>query len=127
MTPETLIANHLSLRHWGLRIVLPAMLVLLVLLFIFSTISDAQRFRDHNATIVGFFAFYFILVRGGHILMIRSLHKELLAKHEEAYRYELSAVHPVVFRKKSIGGTLAQIKRRILEDARRPNGKRSKY
>lgn len=48
-------------------------------------------------------------------------------KHEDAYRYELSAVDPVVFRKKSIGFTLAQIKRRILEDANRPHGKRSRY
>ena len=127
MTPETLIANHLSLRIWLQRIVLPTMLVLLVFLYLFSVISDAPRFRDHNATIVGFFAFYFVLVRGGHMIMIRSLHKDLMKKHQDAYRYELSAVDPVLFKRKSIGFTLAQIKRRILEDARRPNGERSDY
>lgn len=103
------------------------MLVLLVFLFLFAVISDAPRFRDHNATIVGFFAFYFVLIRGGHMIMIRSLNKDLMRKHEAAYRYELAAVDPVVFRRKSIGFTLAQIKRRILEDARRPNGERSRY
>lgn len=103
------------------------MLVLLVFLFLFAVISDAPRFRDHNATIVGFFAFYFVLVRGGHMIMIRSLNKDLMRKHEAAYRYELAAVDPVVFRRKSIGFTLAQIKRRILEDAQRPNGERSRY
>ena len=127
MTPETLIANHLCLRVWLQRIVLPTMLLLLLCLSVFSMVSDAPRFRDHNATIIGFFAFYFILIRGGHMIMIRSLHKDLMKKHEDDYRYELAAVDPVLFRRKSIGFTLAQIKRRILENARRPNGERSKY
>lgn len=103
------------------------MLVLLAFLFLFSAVSELERFRDHNATIVGFFAFYFVLIRGGHMIMIRSLHKELLTKHEEAYRYELAAVDPILFKRKTLGFTLAQIKRRILEDAGRPNGERSRY
>lgn len=127
MTPETLIAKHLCLRVWLQRIVLPTMVVLLVCLYVFSSLSDAPRFRDNNATIVGFFAFYFVIVRGGHIIMIRSLHNDLMKSYQAAYRYELAAVDPVLFRRKSIGFTLAQIKRRILEDARRPNGQRSKY
>ena len=127
MTPESLITNYLCLRVWLQRIVLPIMLVLLVFLYLFSAISEAPRFRDHNATIVGFFAFYYVLVRGGHLIMIKSLHKDLMKKHEAAYRYELAAVDPILFRLRSIGFTLAQIKRRILEDARRPNGERSKY
>jgi len=127
MTPEFLIANFLCLRVWLQRIVLPTMLALLVFLYLFSVISEASRFRDHNATIVGFFAFYFVLVRGGHMIMIRSLHKDLMQKHEAAYQYELAAVDPILFRMRSIGFTLAQIKRRILEDASRPNGERSKY
>ena len=126
MTPESLIANYLSLRVWLQRIVLPTMLALLVFLYLFAAISEAPRFRDHNATIVGFFAFYFVLVRGGHMVMIRSLHRDLMKKHEAAYRYELAAVNPILFRMHSIGFTLAKIKRRILEDARRPNGTRSK-
>lgn len=127
MTAETLARNHLSLRYWGQKIILPSMLVLLVLLLIFSTLSETERFRDHSATIIGFFVFYFVIIRGGHILMIRSLHMELLTKHEDAYRYELAAMDPIVFKRKSLGFTLAQIKRRILEDARRPNGQRSRY
>lgn len=101
------------------------MALLLICLYLFSVMSDLPRFRDHNATIFGFFAFYFVLVRGGHMIMIRSLHFDLIRKHEAAYRYELSAVDPILFRKRTIGFTLAQIKRRILEDARRPNGERS--
>jgi len=77
--------------------------------------------------LLDFFAFYFVLVRGGHMIMIRSLHKDLMKKHEAAYRYELAAVDPILFRMWSIGFALAQIKRRILEDARRSNGECSKY
>ena len=127
MTPETLIANHLCLRVWLQRIVFPTMLVLLSVLIVLMIMSDAPRFRDHNATIIGFFAFYYVLIRGGHLVMIRSLNKDLMNKYEAAYRYELAAVDPVLSRRKSIGFTLAQIKRRILEDARRPKGERSKY
>ena len=120
MTPESLIANYLPLRVWLQRIVLPTMLALLLFLYLFASISEAPRFRDHNATIVGFFAFYFVLVRGGHMIMIRSLHRDLMKKYEAAYRYELAAVAPVLFRRGTIGFTLAKIKRRILEDAKRP-------
>ena len=127
MTPEMLIANYLSLRVWLQRIVLPTMLCLLLCLYLFSIWSDGARFRDHSATIIGFFAFYFVLIRGGHMIMIRSLHKDLMKKYESEYRYELSAVAPVLFRRKTIGFTLAQIKRRILEDVNRPQGTRSKY
>ncbi len=132
MTPETLIRNHLCLRIWALRIVLPSMLVLMGLLYIFSLASDGSpsevaRFRDHAAAIVGFFAFYFVLVRGGHMVMIRSLHKDLMKKHEAAYRYELSAVDPILFRKRTMGFTLAQIKRRIIDDANRPPSEPSRY
>ena len=58
--------------------------------------------------------------------MIRSLHKDLIKKHEDAYRYELTAIDPILFRKRTIGFTLAQIKRRILEDGKHPQGRRPK-
>ena len=125
MTPEALIAKHLSLRVWLQRIVLPAMLCLLVGLYVFSVVSDVPKFRDQSATIIGFFAFYYVLIRGGHIIMIRSLHKELMKKHEAAYRLELAAIEPKLFQRKPIGFTLAQIKRRILEDAKGKNGTHS--
>ena len=61
------------------------------------------------------------------MIMIRSLHQELMKKYEIEYRYELAAVAPVLFRRRTIGFTLAQIKRRILEDVNRPHGTSSKY
>ncbi len=61
MTPEFLISNYLCLRVWLQRIVLPTMLALLVFLYLFSVIFEAPRFRDHNATIVGFFCFLLCL------------------------------------------------------------------
>ena len=127
MTPDSFTETYLSLRVWLQRIVLPTMLCLLVYLYMVSAFSDTPRFRDHSAVLIGFSAFYFVLIRGGHMVMIRSLHHDLMKKHEEAYRYELAAIDPILFRRRSIGFTLAQIKRRIYEDANRPHGQRSKY
>ena len=120
MTPESLVRHHLSMRHLFVRIVLPTMVVLLLGLYLFSLISNAERFRDHNATIIGFFAFYYVLIRGGHIIMIRSLHKELMSKYEPAYRLELSKMSLALIKRKKIGFALAQIKRRILDSAEAP-------
>ena len=125
MTPEMLIAEYMSLRVWLQRIVLPAMVCLLVCLYMYAALYEAPDRRDHAATVMGFFAFYFALIRGGHMIMIRSLHYDLMKKYEIEYRYELAAVSPVLFRRKTIGFTLAQIKRQILEDTKRSSGTRS--
>jgi len=58
------------------------------------------------------------------MVMIRSLHQDLMKKYEIAYRYELAAVAPVLFRRRSIGFTLAQIKRRILANPEKYPGAR---
>ena len=70
MTPETLIAEYLSLRIWLQRIVLPTMFCLLVFLYVVSAFGDGDVNKDHVATVIGFFAFYYTLIRGGHIVMI---------------------------------------------------------
>ena len=121
MKPETLISEYLSLRVWLQRIVLPTMVCLLIFLYMYAALYDAPGQRDHTATIIGFFAFYFVLIRGGHMIMIRSLHQDLMKKYEIEYRYELAAVSPILFRRKTVGFTLAQIKRHIHEEAKRPN------
>lgn len=122
MTPETLIAEYLSMRVWLQRIVLPAMVCLLTVLYMIAALYDGPGHRDHTATIVGFFAFYYVLIRGGHMIMIRSLHHDLMKKYEIEYRYELAAVSPILFRRKTVGFTLAQIKRQIHDEANHPKG-----
>lgn len=66
---------------------------------------------------VGFAALYFTLFRGGHILMIRSLHFDMLRRHPEAYREKLLAFADTNLKRRNLGFTLARIKRDILIDA----------
>ena len=73
---------------------------------------------NHNAVIVGFFVLYFILVRGGHIIMIRSLHFELKRKYEEAYREKLAYVPLGQIKRRNIGFTLARIKRELIDTSK---------
>ena len=122
MKPETLISEYLSLRVCLQRIVLPTMVCLLIFLYMYAALYEAAGQRNHTATIIGFFAFYFVLIRGGHMIMIRSLHQDLMKKYEIEYRYELATVSPILFRRKTVGFTLAQIKRHIHDEANRPKG-----
>lgn len=118
MTPELLERDWLSLRYWLQRCVLPASLSLLAVLCLFRLITDKPSELNHNAVIVGFFTLFFILVRGGHILMIRSLHFELKGKFETAYREKLAYIPQGQIKRRNIGFTLARIKRDILDEKR---------
>ncbi|WP_409432149.1 hypothetical protein ACJ3XI_07965 [Litorimonas sp. RW-G-Af-16] len=126
MTPEMIEQEWLSLRYWSLRCVLPTALILLALLGLFHVMIDTTKELDEGSVIVGFFALYFVLVKGGHIIMIRSLHFELKKKFEEGYRERLAKYTRTTFRKRNLGFTLAQIKRELLtaETKRRDQFKR---
>jgi len=114
MTPELLERDWLSLRYWLLRCVLPSSLVLILVLGVFRLMIDQPSNLNHNAVIVGFFALYFVLIRGGHILMIRSLHFDLKRKYEEAYREKLAYLPIGQMKRRNIGFTLARIKRELI-------------
>lgn len=118
MTTSELEQDWLSLRCWLLRCVLPASVVLALTLGGFRLITDNVQILNHNALIVGFFILYFILVRGGHMLMIRSMHRELLAKYEEPYKARLAKLprrgSGLFVRRSNIGFTLAKIKRDLI-------------
>ncbi|MEP1230800.1 MAG: hypothetical protein ABJG88_09010 [Litorimonas sp.] len=118
MTPEALQRDWLSLHYWLMRCVLPSALILLVILAALRMITDTDHALDHKAVIAGFFTLYFILVRGGHILMTRSLHKELQRKYDMDYREKLAKYHPDTMRRRNIGFTLARIKRELIDDKR---------
>jgi len=118
MTPETLQTNWLSLRYWLTRCVLPAVIVLLGILMLLKMVTVTPRDLDHKAVIVGFFTLYYILVRGGHILMTRSLHKELQKKYDDKYREKLASFEPSSMKRRNIGFTLARIKRELIDDKR---------
>jgi len=114
MTPELLERDWLSLRYWLQRCVLPSAIFLLGILGLFRLIDADMSNLNHNAVIVGFFALYFVLIRGGHIIMIRSLHFELKRKYEDGYREKLAYVPIGQIKRRNIGFTLARIKREIL-------------
>ena len=120
MTAKELEQDWLSLRCWLLRCVGPAAIVLLITLGAFRMITNRPQMLDQNAVIVGFFILYFILVRGGHMLMIRSMHHELLSKYEQPYKARLAALprrgKGFLQRRSNIGFTLAKIKRDLITE-----------
>ena len=115
MTPELLERDWLSLRYWLTRCVLPSMMFLLGALILLRMIDADMSNLNHNAVIVGFFVFYFVLVRGGHIIMMRSLHFELKRKYEDHYREKLAYVPIGQIKRRNIGFTLARIKRELID------------
>lgn len=115
MTPTELEVRYLSLRCWLQRIVFPSAVVLAGILFIFKRITRDDQMLDHNAVIVGFFILYFVLVRGGHLIMIRSMHKDLLKKYEKPYTARLAAIPLKSFRRRNLGFTLAKMKREFID------------
>ena len=115
MTPELLERDWLSLRYWLQTCVLPSAVVLLVILGILRLMDSESIGLNHKAVIVGFFAFYFIIVRGGHILMIRSMHFDMKRRYKEAYRERLAYLPIGQMKRRNIGFTLARIKRDLID------------
>jgi len=112
MTPEQIEYRYLSLRAWVMSAVWPASMMLLIALLFSMTISE-EKLRDQTAVLVGFAALYYCLLRGGHIIMVRSLHRDMLAKYEADYREKLSGLSPKTIGR-TISFTLTRIKREIL-------------
>lgn len=118
MSPETVSHRWLSFRSWLIRTVCPAAICLLAMLALLRMIGPSQTTLDHTAVMVGFAALYFILFRGGHLLMIRSLHVEMMKNHADAYRDKLGRMTAKQLRRSNLGFTLARVKRDILVEAR---------
>lgn len=119
MTPELIERDWLSLRYWLRRCVLPSCVILVIILLLLRWMSDDREALNHSAIIVGFFTLYFILVRGGHIIMMRSLHFDLIRNHEALYREKLRAVSLDNMSRRNIGFLLAGIKREIINTTKR--------
>ncbi|MEM7730689.1 MAG: hypothetical protein AAF311_15715 [Pseudomonadota bacterium] len=117
MSPELVFHRWLSLRSWLLGTVLPSALALVAMLALLRAIGPSRDTLDHTSVMVGFAALYFMLFRGGHMLMIRSLHAEMMRKHEVAYRDRLSMIGEGELKRRNLGFTLARLKRDILIDA----------
>jgi len=85
----------------------------------FRFITQDPSTLNHNAVIVGFFTIYFVLIRGGHLLMIRALHSELKSKYKEKYAQRLASVPQDKMRSHNLGFTLTRIKRELLDASKR--------
>ena len=114
MTFEVLERDWLSLRYWLLRCVLPTSCTLVFVLLVMRWVSTDPKELNQSALIVGFFALYFVAVRGGHLIMMRSLHFEMKRKYKDAYREKLAHLKAETMKRHNIGFTLARIKRDIL-------------
>lgn len=113
MTTYELEKHWLSLKYWVRSSVLPITLLLLLMLLLLKFWFTDLSSQNHNSLIIGFFCFYFILIRGGHLIMIRSMHFELKKKYGDAYNERLSYL-PRDLRRYNIGFTLARIKRDLV-------------
>lgn len=102
-----------------MRCILPSAIALVLALLSFRFITQDPSTLNHNAVIVGFFAVYFVLIRGGHLLMIRALHRELKTKYKEKYTERLAAIPEEKMRTHNLGFTLTRIKRDLLDAAGR--------
>ena len=118
LTPERLARRWLSLHNWLLRAVLPAALALIIVLLVLRATGAPERTLNHTAAMVGFAALFFVLFRGGHQMMLRSLHVEMMRLHEDAYRARLAELSVEQMRRSNVGFTLARMKRDILVEAR---------
>lgn len=121
MTSYELETQHLSLHYWLTRCVLPAALLLLVLLALLPQFITVELYKDQTSAVFGFFILYFVLVRGGHLIMIRSMHFELKQTYGEAYDECLMSL-PANMHRHNLGFSLARIKRRLIDarmDSRR--------
>lgn len=120
MTPELLERDWLSLRYWLQSCVLPSAIVLLIILGLIRVFDPEVVSLNHKAVIIGFFVFYFILVRGGHILMIRSMHFDMKRRYKDAYSERLAYLPIGQMKRRNIGFTLARIKRELIDLQAKP-------
>ena len=113
MTCLELETQWLSVKYWVRWSVLPTSILLLLLLIGLKLWNDQPIIHSHASVILGFFAAYFIFVRGGHLVMIRSMHFDMKRKYGEAYDKHLARL-PLNLGRYNLGFTLARIKRDLI-------------
>jgi len=113
MTFNRLEIDYLSFRAWVRGCVLPSLICLITALLLLRLIVTSQQVLNQGGLILAFFTVYYFLIRGGHILMIRSLHFDLKRRFESSYAEHLAYL-PHSLRGYNIGFTLARIKRELV-------------
>ena len=79
-------------------------------------LAKDQLELDHMAVVLGFFTLYFILVKGGHLYMIRSMHMQLKQEYAGLYPAKLAKL-PDDMNRRNLGFALARIKAELVHKA----------
>ncbi len=109
MTVEKLEYHYLTPGFWIRRFVLPTATLLIIVLLLYGWLLKGRTGLDEVAALAGFFAFYFLAVRGGHIYMIRTVHNQLKSDFAARYPESLQSL-PEHMKIRQIGFALAKIK-----------------
>ena len=117
MTAFELENRWLSLQYWLRTTVLPVAILLLGFLLILKRIITQPQYLDQSAALIAFFSLYFVLIRGGHLVMIRSMHFDLKTKYGERYEKRLARL-PSNLRQVNLGFSLARIKRELIDNSK---------
>ena len=115
MTSSELETKWLSLQYWLRSAVLPSGIVLILALLILKFLVSDRQHLDQAAALIGFFSFYYVLVRGGHLIMIRAMHHDLKSKYGDKYESRLKELPPDL-RQINLGFRLARIKRDLTQN-----------
>jgi len=113
MTPEYLERNYLSIRFWVRNAVIPATLGLLGILIVVRIVTGDPFELNHASAIAAFFAGYFVLIRAGHLFMIRSMHFDLKKSYAGIYPLKLAEL-PENMNRRNLGFSLAKIKSELI-------------
>lgn len=115
MTPNELESQFLSLRYWLRACVLPSALSLAGFILFLPVLLPEETFRKETAVIFVFFMLYFVFFRGGHLIMIRSMHFDMMRAFGETYEARLKSL-PSDIQRRNLGFTLARIKRDLIHE-----------
>lgn len=109
MTIERLEQVYLTPLYWVRFSVVPTGLLLIAILLLYRSIAISRGDLNEVAALSGFFAFYFLVFRAGHIYMIRTMHNQLKSNFASLYEERLNGL-PKQMNIRQIGAGLARIK-----------------
>lgn len=117
MTPEYLETHYLSVRYWVVRTLLPTAFILLLVLIVIGFLTGDGSELNHASVIAAFFAAYFVLIRAGHLFMIRAMHLTLKKEYAAVYPKKLASL-PKNMNRRNLGFSLAKIKSDLIYQQR---------
>ena len=109
MSMTRLEGHYLSSVYWLRRTVIPTIALAVIFLSLFGWLLRSHEDLDEIAVIIGFFSFYFIAFKGGHLYMIRDMHLQLKKEFAGVYPKAVTSL-PAELNQRELGAALARIK-----------------